>query len=149
MQPPVAPSPSGDSTRRCIVASALRAAVSAEEIVRSNPPRYFQRNLEDLVSVAQARGIEVVLMTFAHSPNFPHNPWSADPLHEAGYAEMNAVTRAVAAAKGVHLFDFAAAFSPERRYWSNDGIHVNRDGSELKARIIAEYLVEEGLIPLP
>ena len=121
--------------------------MGADEILRRNPPRHFRRNLEDLVTVAHARGIEVVLMTFAHSPHFADNPWSADPLHQAGYAEMNAVTAAVAGEKGARLFDFARVFPKEKAYWSDDGIHVNRAGSRRKAELVAAYLVAQGLIP--
>ena len=122
--------------------------VPAEEILRRNPPRYFRRNIENLVAVAQARGIEVVLMTFAHSPRFEEHPYSGDPLHRAGYSEMNAVTRSVAEDTGARLFDLAAAFPAEKRFWSDDGIHVNERGSRRRAELVAEHLLSEDLVPL-
>ena len=44
--------------------------VPAAEMLKINKPIYFQRNIENIVAMAQARGIEVILPTFAASALF-------------------------------------------------------------------------------
>lgn len=126
--------------------SGLFAEVPAERMLAENPPEPFRRNLENLALLAHARGVRVVLATFAHSTLFEDYPWSASELHQAGYAEMNAVVREVAAATGAHLYDFAAAFPEDRKNYT-DGIHVTRAGARLKARLFAAELLEHDLVP--
>ena len=120
--------------------------VSAEEILERNPPTHFRRNIENIVLLARARGIEVVLATFAHSPQFENVSWSASELHARGYEEMNAVIRSIAQEHGAHLFDFASAFPDDPKYYA-DGIHVRIPGAQLKARLFADFIIDQGLVP--
>jgi len=117
------------------------ADVSVEQIWEHNPPIYFERNLSSLIAIAQARGIDVVLTSFAYSPHFEDTAWSAGPMYPAAYAEMNAVTRRVAQTHDADFFDFAATFPQEAELWT-DGTHVNRRGAKLKAKLFADFLIE-------
>lgn len=40
------------------------------EVLRKNPPVYFRRNLQNMVSVARDNNVRLVFATWAHSPHF-------------------------------------------------------------------------------
>lgn len=120
--------------------------VSAAEILRKNPPQYFQRNLYNLIRLAKAHDAIPVLATFAHSPKFVDNPFASSPEFAAAYAEMNEIIRRLAESEGIPLFDFAAVFPDDMDlYW--EGLHVNEKGAALKGRLFADYLIAENLVP--
>ncbi len=119
--------------------------VPAGQMLDTNDPRHFARNLKSLVGVAHHRNIDVVLATFAHSNAFPRQPRVSAPEYDAAYADMNAVIARMAGETPAHLFDFAAQF-PDGPELFVDGRHVNERGALLKARLFAEYLVGAGLV---
>jgi lysophospholipase L1-like esterase len=112
-----------------------------------NPPVYFQRNLENMVSIARAHDVVPVLVTFAPSPLFDDLPRVASEEYIAAYREMNEVVRVVAVKTHTNLFDFAMRFPNDRRYFV-DGRHVNEEGCRLKSELFADYLIESGLLEL-
>ncbi len=120
--------------------------VSAAEMLETNKPVYFQRNLEDMVAIAREHGVLSVLATFAYSPLFKGYPRVASKEYIAAYSEMNGVVRAVAKGSGANLFDFAEYAPQDKRYYS-DGRHVTEEGSRLKASMFSRYLIDSGLLP--
>ncbi|HEX9641313.1 MAG TPA: SGNH/GDSL hydrolase family protein [Candidatus Krumholzibacteria bacterium] len=120
--------------------------VKASEMLEQNKPIYSQRNLENMVAIAHAHGVAAVLATFAYSPLFKDLPRVASEEYVAAYAEMNEMVRAVAEHSGASLFDFAAIFPQDPRYYT-DGRHMNEEGSLLKAELFARYLIESHLLP--
>jgi hypothetical protein len=121
--------------------------VSVREMLSVNGPEYFKRNLEHIILIADSRDVETVLATFAYSPLFTDAPIVASEECVSAYAEMNETLKSIARETGVHLFDFAALFPPDKRCYT-DGIHVNVEGAKLKAKLFAEYIVENKLIPV-
>ena len=119
--------------------------VTPEQMLAQNGPRYFARNLENLVAVAKANGVGVVLASFAYSRDFPEEPRVTSPEYHRAIAEHNDVLRAVAARSGAAFFDFAAVFPGDRRYFT-DGRHNNEEGAALKAKLFADFLVDSGLL---
>lgn len=119
--------------------------VRPEEMLGRNGPRYFARNLSNLVAVAEANGIDVVLASFAYSPDFPEEPRVTAPEYQREIVEHNEVLRSVARSTGAAFFDFAAVFPTDRRYFT-DGRHNNEEGAALKAKLFADFLVESGLL---
>lgn len=120
--------------------------VSAKEMLLTNKPIYFKRNIEHIALIANHRGIKTVLATFAYSPEFTDEPTVASEEYQAAYVEMNETLKSIAQEMGVNLFDFARLFPVDKRYYI-DGLHVNVEGARLKARLFAEYLTENRLIP--
>lgn len=118
-----------------------------EDFFRSNKPVYFKRNLETIAAVAKAHGITPVLLTFACSPT-PIGETFDTPQYRAALAEHNDVVRSIGAAGEAHVFDFAAAF-PQNADLFTDIIHLTADGGKTQARLIADYLVNEKLLPAP
>lgn len=119
--------------------------VSAEQILMTNKPAYFRRNLEHIILIANYRKIKTVLATFAYSPLFTDEPLVSSEECIAGLSEMNQVIKNVAKETGVNLFDFADVFPIEKSYYT-DGRHVNEKGSKLKAELFADYLIENRLV---
>ena len=110
------------------------------QVLRSNPPVYFRRNLINMVAVARAHGVRVVLSTWAHSPHF--EDYAATPHYQQGFREINDVVREVAAEQEVPLFDFAAVMPTDKDYW-DEGRHVSEAGAEFKAALFAEFIAGE------
>ena len=132
--------------------------VSADSLLRANPPIYYRRNLENLVALAQNRGIEVMLATFAvllwRQPA-QHSSWHSDEYFRS-IDEANEIVRQIADTMGVHLFDFAETFPRDKRFFKTyeragrthwNAYHLNEAGAELKAKQFAEFLAEEVLGP--
>ncbi len=118
---------------------------SAAEMLKTNPPVYFQRNIENIVYIAQSRGIKVILATFAVSSNFAGEPRSTSSEYLGAYDEHNKILQEISLAAGAYLFDFAAKFPDDKKY-THDGRHVNEDGAKLKATMFADFIVQNKLI---
>ena len=119
--------------------------VGIDEMLRANSTEYFRRNLENVVSIAQTRGIATVLATTPWSTAF-EGEWVSSPLVQESLREQNHVIRSIASEQKVHLFDYASAFPAEKRYFL-DGRHVTEEGARLQAKLFADYLVSAGLVP--
>lgn len=116
------------------------------ELLRKHPPIFFERNLVDMVAVARAHGVQVILATFAQIPRRDH--YSSTAAYRQGYQEGNDVLREVARRLEVPLFDFEKVMPPDEQYWK-DGVHVNEQGAALKAELFSAFLHEQGLIRGP
>ena len=127
--------------------SGIFRRVPAERMLRRNPPRYFRRNLEGIVGLARAHGVEPVLVSFAYSERVSDDPLVSEPFR-FGMDQHNAVMAAIARRQKVPFFDFAAVFPKTPELWVG-GIHLNRDGAALKARYFADFLISSGLLPEP
>ncbi len=119
--------------------------VSAKEMFATNKPVYFRRNIENNIELARYRNTKTVLATFAYSPDFPDFPFASSEEFIAAHSEMNEVLKDIARETGANLFDFAKVFPTDKRYYT-DGVHVNSEGSALKAKLFADYLIESGLV---
>ena len=120
--------------------------VSAREMLESNKPIYFQRNVENLVLLAKARGITCMLATFAYSPLFTEEPRVASDEYIYAYNEMNETLKRVAQERGAHLFDFASVFPIDKKNY-HDGRHMNDEGARLMAELFANYIIQNNFVP--
>ena len=118
---------------------------SIKQMLTTNKPKYFKRNIENIVAIANYRDIKTVLATFAHSPLFPDDPVVSSEECIAAYSEMNQVLKDISAETGANLFDFTSVFPTDKSYYT-DGRHVNVEGAKLKAKLFADYLIESGLV---
>jgi lysophospholipase L1-like esterase len=115
----------------------------AIEILRENPPIYFKRNLENIIAVAEAHQVKIMLATWASSPYL--NDYAAEDYYQQAFQENNQVVTEVATNHHVPLFDFAEVMPPDATYWA-DGRHSNEAGALLKATLFAEFIDSQGLI---
>ena len=113
------------------------------QLLEKNPPIYFQRNLANMVVIAKAHNVDVILATWAYSPYC--NDYASTKTYVNGFAENNTVVREVAKKYNAYLFDFVNEMSQEKRYWF-DGRHVNEEGAVLKATLFAKYIDSSGVI---
>jgi len=120
--------------------------VSAQEMLNTNLPVYYQRNIENIITVANFRNIKTILATFAWCSDFSNQPRVSSPEYIGAYKEINSLLKNIAADMDVHLFDFAAEFPAEKKYFI-DGRHVNPQGSQIKAQLFADYIIHNNLIP--
>jgi GDSL-like Lipase/Acylhydrolase family len=121
--------------------------VSIMDILKANPPIYYQRNIENIAAIAKARNIKVMLATFAFV-KLPTDDRVSSPEYIFALNEHNAVIKNIAQKMQVNVFDFASVFPKEAQYF-DDGVHVNVPGAQLKGQLFADYLDKSGLIPKP
>ncbi|MHC4351190.1 MAG: SGNH/GDSL hydrolase family protein [Planctomycetota bacterium] len=124
----------------------LFGQIPPTKIMEENDLKYFRRNLENMIMIAQSRGINVVLATFAHTLEFEDPVKDLDDVIHSGIDEANRELKAIARDTGVLLFDFAELFPTEKQYFV-DSSHVNQEGSTLKARLFADFIHQSDLIP--
>ncbi|MGC9503058.1 SGNH/GDSL hydrolase family protein [Baaleninema sp.] len=121
--------------------------MTVQEILQANPPIYYQRNIENIVAIAQSRNIKVMLATmalFSQRPDIDQRAGS--PEYQFAIAEHNQVLKNIAQRRNVSLLDFAATFPRQEQYY-DDGVHVTEAGSRLKAQMFANFIVEQSLVP--
>lgn len=137
--------PVEDSVDGCIDTpmKTLIAEGRIAERLAENPPVFFDRNLRNIIHLARANGVEVMLSTWAYYP-----PYVPDFWHPP-FDENNTIVRTVASEMEVHLYDLAASMPDDPALWQGDGEHQTGAGSEEQARQYAAWLVETGIIPPP
>jgi lysophospholipase L1-like esterase len=111
---------------------ALRFPKPAQYYDRDIAPglAYFERNLVNIVAIARAHGIRVLLAT---------QPAQGDCRHSA-FRAYNETIRKVAAAEHVTLVDLEAVIPDDGSYLEGDCIHNNRAGVERVAAALREPL---------
>ncbi len=117
--------------------------------IQDNPPVYFERNVRDLILVAQGNGVQVVLSTWTYNHNGLQQALS--PARRDAVEEHNAILRQLGQEYHVPLYDLAATdFWQNPDYWVTvDPIHMAAPGTHEQARRYAAFLVQQGLIPAP
>jgi len=114
----------------------------------------YRRNLDSLVALAQAHGVQVFIATQALMEwDFPQRECSEIQL--ASFRRIQEIQREVVQARGATLGETGAAIeAEERRIFETTGKHLFKndvhpfdEGSELIARTIADELVRQKLVP--
>jgi lysophospholipase L1-like esterase len=122
------------------------ASGTAEDNWHRSSPHAFERNLVTLVAIARAHGIRPVLLTQA--TDFAGHPVEHDrAAWEQALREYGAVIEHAAQTLDVELIDVRAQLSDRAEYFA-DVLHMTAAGNRERARIIAEQLVDRGLVPL-
>ena len=120
--------------------------VSAQKMLEINKPIFFARNIENIVVLAKERGIKSILTSFAFSPQFKDKPRVSSREYISAFAEMNASLAQIAGKHNVNFFDFASVFPKDKKYY-HDGRHVTIEGARLKAKLFADFIDSNLLIP--
>lgn len=122
--------------------------MTAAQVLDANPPVYFERNLQNIISMAQSRDIATLLLTWAYSPyvyDAPNGDVMSQPFRQAAVAEHNAIIRELAAEQDLLFYDLAANLPSDRQYWIN-GVHQSEAGASEMARQLADYLAGSGAL---
>lgn len=107
---------------------------------RNTSAAVYESNLENIILTLTARGIQVVLATFAIHPDIWHwNDYIPPHLWEVGIRQNNEAIGRLAERYGVALVPFAEAPGLKRRFYS-DSIHMTPEGNQLKASIFADTI---------
>lgn len=106
------------------------------EVLKLNPPIYYERNLKNMIAICKEHKIKVMLATYAHSTfcgsqRMPH--------YEHGYKQHNLIMKNLGETHNVPVFDYAYLMPNEKRYWA-DAIHVNETGALLTATLFAKFI---------
>jgi hypothetical protein len=119
---------------------------SAAEMLKHNPPIYYERNLRAMVAICREFGIPIAMMTFAVSPEFVEAPRVTSPEYAQAIREHNDVLLRICAQHELTCLDHAAQMPSDRRYWT-DGRHTTEAGAELRAEFVARWLLASTLLP--
>ena len=114
------------------------------ELLRQNPPIYFERNLRNMIAVSKEHGVKILLATWAYNPFL--EDYASTEYYQQGFRESNEIIRKVAEQHDVPLLDFSSIMPDDLIYWA-DGRHVNEEGALLKAELFARFIDEQQLVP--
>jgi len=126
--------------------SGIFQEVPAREMVETNRPVHFRRNLLNIAHLAKANGIGVVFASFAVCPQPPEPPILSNEETAFGFDEHNAIVRQVSKETASHYYDFAAEF-PSTAMYFRDECHLNAQGAALKGRLFGQYIRRNVLVP--
>jgi lysophospholipase L1-like esterase len=138
----------------------LAASRPLRPLPRLPDPTAYAENLASLAGIGRAQGARVVLMTQATTWNTADprvRAWHWMQPRDARYPEReldaamgryNAAMRAVGAAQGVPVLDLAAALPKTADYFYDD-VHFNVRGADTAARLLARFMVEQGVVSRP
>ena len=123
--------------------SGIFQEASAEDMLENNPPVHFERNLINMLAVAESHDVDVLLVTMVFSDEFS-SVYLFREEYASAMAEHNDVTRKIAKATGSALFELVGFF-PDDPALFTDGLHMNRDGNLTRAELIGDFVIREFL----
>lgn len=124
-----------------------QSEVSAMEMLRANPPIYFEQNLRNIVGSSYTNNIDILLMTYAIYSQFDTFIANSEESRFA-LGQHNDITTQVADEMETYFLDIASIFPDDERYFA-DGRHMTRDGNQLRAQLIGDYIIESILYDQP
>jgi lysophospholipase L1-like esterase len=115
----------------------------------ANPPIYFERNLRNLIAVAQANNVQVLLSSWAYFPDETVNNMNSmtRSYRQEAIAEHNAVIQRLTEETGAYFYDLAGSLPYNPDFWFADGVHLTASGTHEQAGEYAAFLNAEQLIP--
>jgi len=122
----------------------------AAQRIAMNPPIYYERNIRNLVALAKANHIRVLLSTWTYFPDATSATGfnSMTKLYrQQAIAEHNAIVQKIAEAEDEPFYDLYATFPYNRELWTADGVHMNALGTHEQAAAYAAFLIEQRLLP--
>ena len=123
--------------------SGVFADTSAMEMLERNPPTHFERNLLNMIAVANKHDVDVLLVTFVTSTDFDL-PVVASDEYIFALAQQNGVTRRIAGLNSTPLFDLAGVF-PDDPSLFTDGRHMTSEGNRIRAELIGDSVIDQFL----
>jgi lysophospholipase L1-like esterase len=115
---------------------------------------YYRRNLEDMITLAQARGAKVFIATQALM-EWDVKPKECGDVQIASFRRIQDIQRDIARERGIGLGETGRVIEAEedrvfketgKHMFKND-VHPFDDGSALIARTVADALLASGLLP--
>ncbi len=140
-----------DTIVRCQRSHCNELGMSPEEVLASNPPIYFERNLSNIVAIARANNIQVMFSTWTYFPEQP-GYWNSGnymiyEFRQDAIDEHNTIIRDLAMELSIPLYDLHAHMPYNAEFWI-DGRHMTELGTYEQAKQYAAFLVEQNLLPV-
>jgi len=110
--------------------------------VEANTPTYFERNMRNLLLLAQGNDVTPILSTWSFYVDAERPDHWIKAINE-----HNDITRQLAEELDVPLYDLATNLPVDGAFWEIDGIHLVAKGTYEQAEQYAQFLDESGLIP--
>ena len=124
-----------------------------EELLELNQPTFAERNMRNLIALAQFNGIDVALAELVH----PMDMSQVYPDEEAlimssaraqSVDEVNALYKQIAEEMDIPYLDTSEKFEIEPgMFWTE--VLMTYDGTQQLAEIYADFLIENDLLPPP
>lgn len=118
--------------------------ITLEERLVANTPIYFERNIRNLMTLALAHDVQPVVSSWVYNIEADR-----PQLWRQSIAQLNTVTRQIAADMDIAYVDLAAEYPVNNAYWEVDGIHLVAVGTYEQASRYAAFLDGNGLLPKP
>lgn len=112
--------------------------------VEANIPIYFERNLRNLLLVAQGNDVIPIVSTWAYYVDAERPEHWINAINQ-----HNDITQQLADELDVALYNLVENLPVDAEFWEIDGIHLVAKGTHEQASQYAQFLDESGLIPQP
>ena len=99
-----------------------------------------------MIVIAKSNDIDVVLATFAYSDGTPDS-FVTFPSFKKAINEYNELIKSISKSTRVYFYDFASEMPTAKKYWSDDGYHVNAEGAKKKGKLFADFILSMWIIP--
>ena len=109
--------------------------------VEANIPIYFERNMRNLLLLAQGNDAQPVLSTWAYYVDADRPDHWIDAINQ-----HNEITIDLSEELDIPLYDLTENLPVNVNFWEVDGIHLVAEGTQEQARHYAQFLDERGLI---
>lgn len=125
---------------------------STAEILELNEPVFAERNIRNLIGLAQLYDIDVMMSRFVYPTTLEQvgddRKLIMPALEMRAVGEMNDLYRTIAGEMGIYYYDMESDFVIEPgMFWTN--VHMTAQGTKQQAELYANYLVENNIIPTP
>ena len=128
--------------------SGIFVETSAAEMLANNPPVHFERNLAQMIALADHDNVNILLVTMVLDEDFHETTgvslrrfYTSDE-YVLAMAEHNESTRRIALSTGTPIFDLTEAF-PDDATLFTDGLHMNEDGNRKRAQLIGDFIIRQ------
>lgn len=121
--------------------------VTQEQALAANPPIYYERNLRNIIAIAQANGVKVMISRWIYPTSKLVSFALPDYMLQAA-EDHNAIAKKLADEMGVPYYDLAADFKYGADEWWT-GVHMTAKGLHQQASLYAAYLIKQNLLPKP
>ena len=123
-----------------------------QELLEINSTKFVERNMRNLLALANFHNIDVVISEFVYPTELSQVDGDENlimsPEQVQSVAEINALYSTIADDMNVHYYELSQDFVIEPgMFWTN--VHMRASGTKEQARLYAQYLVDNNLIPAP
>ncbi len=127
--------------------SGIFAELTPEELLAANPPRYFERNMRNMVIVGQTNEVPLLLLTNVYNAALEPDADIA-ALYQSGLAEHNRLLEDIAATTDTLLLDLADILPMDAAHFL-DSFNLTVQGNQTLAEMLAGFLIDRDLLPAP